>query len=333
MLSSDAADSGSSVRACVAYDRSGQRVGEITLEAISDMLALPDRFVWVGLYEPDVALLAQMQEEFALHPLAVEDAGNAHQRPKLEAYGESLFIVARTASRHGVHVRFGETHVFLGRNYILTVRHGDSPGYAAVRRAAEQAPALLAQGPAYALYAVLDAIVDGYLPIVEAYQGELEELEGDIFAKQWRRGTLKRLYAMQRELTRLRLAVAPLQDVLAQIQRLHGDLIPDSVRPYFRDVNDHASRINDTVSVLREMLSAAMNVSVSLVTLQQNEVVKRLAGWAALLAVPTLLTGWFGMNFRHMPELDMPWAYPALIVFTLTLCGGLYFLLKRARWL
>ena len=145
MLPSDAADSGSSVRACVAYDRSGQRVGEITLEAISDMLALPDRFVWVGLYEPDVALLAQMQEEFALHPLAVEDAGNAHQRPKLEAYGESLFIVARTASRHGVHVRFGETHVFLGRNYILTVRHGDSPGYAAVRRAAEQAPALLAQ--------------------------------------------------------------------------------------------------------------------------------------------------------------------------------------------
>ena len=131
----------------------------------------------------------------------------------------------------------------------------------------------------------------------------------------------------------MRLAVAPLQDVLAQLQRLHGDLIPDSVRPYFRDVNDHANRINDTVSVLREMLSAAMNVSVSLVTLQQNEVVKRLAGWAALLAVPTLLTGWFGMNFRHMPELDMPWAYPALIVFTLTLCGGLYVWLKRARWL
>ena len=333
MLPSDSPDAEAAVRACVAYDRSGQRVGEVELEAISDMLALPERFVWVGLYEPDAALLAQMQEEFGLHPLAVEDAGNAHQRPKLEAYGESLFVVARTASRNGVHVRFGETHVFLGRNYILTVRHGASPGYTAVRRAAEQTPALLAQGPGYALYAVLDAIVDGYLPIVEAYQGELEELEGEIFAKQWRRGTLKRLYAMQRELTRLRLAVAPLQDVLAQLQRQHADLIPESVRPYFRDVNDHASRVNDTVGALREMLSAAMNVSVSLVTLQQNEVVKRLAGWAALLAVPTLLTGWFGMNFRHMPELDLPWAYPALIVFTLTLCGGLYVWLKRARWL
>ncbi|MGA8010101.1 MAG: magnesium and cobalt transport protein CorA, partial [Thiomonas sp.] len=311
----------------------GQRVGDIALEAISDTLALPDRFVWVGLYEPDAALLAQMQEEFGLHPLAVEDARNAHQRPKLEAYGESLFVVARTVSRHGVHVRFGETHVFLGRNYLLSVRHGASLGYTAVRRAAEQTPALLALGPGYALYAVLDAIVDGYLPIVEAYQGELEELEGEIFARQWRRGTLKRLYAMQRELTRLRLAVAPLQDVLAQLQRQHVDLIPDSVRPYFRDVNDHASRVNDTVGALREMLSAAMNVSVSLVTLEQNEVVKRLAGWAALLAVPTLLTGWFGMNFHHMPELALPWAYPALIVFTLALCGGLYYWLKRARWL
>jgi magnesium transporter len=183
------------------------------------------------------------------------------------------------------------------------------------------------------LYAVLDAIVDGYLPIVEAYRAELEELEGEIFARQWRRGTLKRLYAMQRELTRLRLAVAPLQDVLAQLQRLHDDVMPEAVRPYFRDVNDHANRINDTVGALREMLSAAMNVSVSLVTLEQNEVVKRLAGWAALLAVPTLLTGWFGMNFRHMSELDWRWSYPALIVFTLGLCGGLYYWLKRSRWL
>ena len=321
------------VRACVAYDRSGQRVGDIPLESISDMLALPDRFVWVGLYEPDAALLAQMQEEFGLHPLAVEDAGKAHQRPKLEAYGESLFVVARSASRSGVHVRFGETHIFLSRNYILTIRHGDSSGYTTVRRNAEQTPALLAQGPGYALYAVLDAIVDGYLPIVEAYRAELEELEGEIFARQWRRGTLKRLYAMQRELTRLRLAVAPLQDVLAQLQRLHDDVMPEAVRPYFRDVNDHANRINDTVGALREMLSAAMNVSVSLVTLEQNEVVKRLAGWAALLAVPTLLTGWFGMNFHHMPELDWRWAYPSLIVFTLGLCGGLYYALKRSRWL
>ena len=327
MPASDTPNAENPVRACVAYDRSGRRVGDIALEAISDMLALSDRFVWVGLYEPDAALLAQMQHEFDLHPLAVEDAAKAHQRPKLEAYGESLFVVARTASRSGAHVRFGETHIFMGRNYILTIRHGDSTGYTTVRRNAEQTPALLAQGPGYALYAVLDAIVDGYLPIVEAYRAELEELEGEIFARQWR------LYAMQRELTRLRLAVAPLQDVLAQLQRLPDDVMPEAMRPYFRDVNDHANRINDTVGALREMLSAAMNVSVSLVTLEQNEVVKRLAGWAALLAVPTLLTGWFGMNFRHMPELDWRWSYPALLVFTLALCGGLYYWLKRSRWL
>jgi len=321
------------VVACVAYERNGQRLGDIDLAAISDTLRERGRFVWVGLYEPDDALLARMQEEFALHPLAVEDARNAHQRPKIEPYGDSLFVVARTAARAGARISFGETHVFLGANYIISVRHGSSPSYAPVRHAAEQNPALLAQGPGYALYSVLDAIVDGYMPVLETYQAELEDLESAIFARQWKRGTLKRLYGMQRELTRLRLAVAPLQDVLAQLERLHPAFIPETVRPYFRDVNDHANRINDAVSAMREMLGAAMNVSVSLVTLNQNEVVKRLAGWAALLAVPTLLTGWFGMNFRHMPELDQPWAYPALIAFTLILCSGLYLMLKRARWL
>lgn len=318
---------------CVAYDRQGRRLGDILLEQIGEVLKSDGRFVWVGLYEPGDELLARMQDQFALHPLAIEDARNAHQRPKIEPYGESLFVVARTVAREGTRVRFGETHVFLGCNYILTVRHGSSPSYAPVRRAAEQTPHLLAQGPGYALYAVLDAIADGFMPIVEAYQAELEDLEDRIFAKHWKRSTLKRLYAMQRELTRLRLAVAPLQDMLAQLERQPSALVPEAVRPYFRDVYDHANRINDALNALREMLAAAMNVSVSLVTLNQNEVVKRLAGWAALLAVPTLLTGWFGMNFKDMPELSMPWAYPLLIVFTLALCSGLYLLLKRARWL
>lgn len=318
---------------CVAYDRRGQRLGDIQLAQISEALKSEGRFVWVGLYEPGDELLARMQDQFALHPLAVEDARNAHQRPKIEPYGESLFVVARTVAREGKRVRFGETHIFLGCNYILTVRHGSSPSYASVRRATEQTPHLLAQGPGYALYAILDAIADGFMPIVEAYQAELEDLEDKIFATNWKRSTLKRLYAMQRELTRLRLAVAPLQDMLAQLERQPSAFIPEAVRPYFRDVYDHANRINDALNASREMLTAAINVSVSLVTLNQNEVVKRLAGWAALLAVPTLLTGWFGMNFKDMPELSMRWAYPSLIVFTLLLCGSLYLLLKRAHWL
>lgn len=318
---------------CVAYDAHGQRIGEITLDEISEVLAQPDTFVWVGLVEPDEPTLEKMREEFGLHELAVEDAHQAHQRPKIEAYGDSLFIVVQTAQLLGGNIAFGETHLFLGARYLLSVRHGASLSYAPARRGCEQSTEHLALGPSYALYAVLDFIVDNFLPIVNEFKQELQELEQDIFAEAYKRDTIKRLYDMQRELLALKLAVAPLQDILNQLVRLHAGVIRDEVRVYFRDVHDHVSRVNDAIVAMREMLTAAMNVNLSLINVRQNEVVKRLAGWAALLAAPTLLASWYGMNFHNMPELDKPWAYPAIIAITLVVCGGLYIGLKRAGWL
>lgn len=318
---------------CIAYKNDGSRIGEITLDAISEVLAQPDTFVWVGLHEPDEPLLLKLQEEFGLHDLAIEDAHTAHQRTKLETYGDSLFLVVQTAQLIEGHLAFGETHLFLGPRYLVSIRHGASLSYAPARRTCEHTPSLLALGPSYALYGVLDFIVDNLLPIVRDFREELQQLEQDIFAETFNRSTVRRLYDMQRDLMTLRLAVVPLQDIISQLVRLHPNLIPDKLRAYFRDVYDHVFRVNESINAMREMLTAAINVNLSLVTFGQNEVMKKLAGWAAMLAAPTLLTSWYGMNFTHMPELSQPWAYPAVIVAMLCVVGGIYLLLKRAKWL
>jgi magnesium transporter len=318
---------------CIAYHRDGKRVGEIALDAISDVLQEPDTFVWVGLHEPDEPLLEKLQEEFGLHDLAIEDAHNAHQRTKIETYGDSLFLVVQTAQLINGELEFGETHIFLGPRYLVTIRHGASLSYAPARRTSEQTPELLSHGPSYGLYGVLDFIVDNLLPIVRDFREEVQQLEQDIFGETFKSSTIRRLYDMQRDLMTLRLAVAPLQDIAQQLTRLHPNLIPDDLRAYFRDVYDHAFRVNEAISAMREMLTAAINVNLSLVSLRQNEVMKKLAGWAAMLAAPTLLTSWYGMNFTHMPELTRPWAYPAMIVLMGVIVGGIYIGLKRARWL
>jgi len=318
---------------CIAYRKDGSRIGDIALEAISDVLAEPDTFVWVGLHEPDEELLLKLQHEFGLHDLAIEDAHTAHQRTKIETYGDSLFVVVQTAQLVEGQLALGETHIFLGPRYLVSVRHGASLSYAPARRACEHTPELMAHGPSYALYSILDFIVDNLLPIVREFREELQQLEKDIFAETFKRSTVRRLYDMQRDLMTLRLAVAPMQDVISQLTRLHANLIPKELRAYFRDVYDHVFRVNESISAMREMLAAAINVNLSLVTYGQNEVMKKLAGWAAMLAAPTLLTSWYGMNFTHMPELAQPWAYPAVIVVMLIVVGGLYVALKRAKWL
>jgi len=318
---------------CVAYDADGNKMRSITLDEISDVIADRKGFVWVGLHEPDEPLLEKLQEEFGLHDLAIEDAHNAHQRPKIEAYGDSLFIVVHTAQMVNGKIEFGETHIFLGKNYLVTVRHGASLSYQPARRSCEQTPDLLSLGPSYSLYSVLDFIVDNFFPIVREFRAELTELEQDIFKDEFKRETLLRLYELKKDLVELRLAVAPLQDILNQLTRFHPGLIRDEVRPYFRDVSDHAARINESTDAMREMLTIAMNVNLALVTVAQNDVVKRLAGWAALLAAPTLMTSWYGMNFHHMPELEGAYAYPFMIGMTLVICASLYVVLKRAKWL
>ncbi|WP_458071599.1 magnesium and cobalt transport protein CorA [Rhodanobacter sp. BL-MT-08] len=318
---------------CIAYRKDGSRIGDVTLDEISDVLAKPDTFVWVGLHEPDEALLLKLQEEFCLHDLAIEDAHTAHQRTKIETYGDSLFLVVQTAQQIDGNLAFGETHIFLGPRYLVSVRHGASLSYAPARKACEHTPELMAHGPSYALYSILDFIVDNLLPIVRASREELQQLEKDIFAETFKRSTVRRLYNMQRDLMTLRLAVAPMQDIISQLTRLHPNLIPKELRAYFRDVYDHVFRVNEAISAMREMLAAAINVNLSLVTFGQNEVMKKLAGWAAMLAAPTLLTSWYGMNFTHMPELAQPWAYPAVIAVVVIVVGGLFIGLKRAKWL
>ena len=318
---------------CAAYDRQGKR-RDITLDEISDVLAVDDdSFVWVGMYEPAAGLLDKLQEEFGLHDLAIEDAQHAHQRPKIEAYGDSLFVVMHTAQVAEGHIEFGETYAFLGRRYLVTVRHGASMSYTPVRERVEREPELLAMGPSYGLYAILDFIVDHYLPIATEFGDELNRLEQDIFAETYRRDTIIKLYELKRELTQLRLAVSPLQDILSQLTRVHGDLVPKEVRPYFRDVLDHAMRVNESTDTMREMMTAAMGMNLSLVTIGQGEIVKKLAGWAALLAAPTLITSWYGMNFQYMPELHGRYSYYILIAVVVVVCVLLYRYLRKVQWL
>lgn len=318
---------------CAAYDCNGLRK-DISLDAISDVLAMDDdSFVWVGLYEPEAHLLDKLQEEFALHDLAVEDAQSAHQRPKIETYGNSLFLAVHTAQKVDGHVKFGETHVFIGPRFLITVRHGASLSYSSVRQRLEREPEVLAKGPTAALHAVLDFVVDNYQPIATDFENELDALEQDVFAESYKRGTIQRLYELRKELTRMRLAVAPMQDILSQLTRTPAFQIPDEVRPYFRDVYDHAVRVGDTIDTLREMVTAAMSVNLSLVTIAQGEVVKKLAGWAGLLAAPTLIASWYGMNFVHMPELAGQYSYAVLIGMVALVCVALYLYLKKIDWL
>ncbi|NZA25274.1 magnesium and cobalt transport protein CorA [Luteimonas sp. SJ-92] len=319
---------------CIRYDGAGKRHA-LDLDAISDALALDDGgFVWLGLYEPEDTVLDKLQEEFGLHDLAIEDAHSAHQRPKIEAYGNSLFIAVNTAQMIDGHIVYGETHAFLGPRFLITVRHGASLTYAPARTRVEREPELLRHGASYGLYAVLDYIVDNYLPIAAQFKDTLLLLEKDIFSDTYRRQTIVQLYDLKRELTYMRMSVAPLQDVLSQLVRTSSPLIPDEeVRLYFRDVLDHAVRVNDSIDALRDMLGTALGVNQSLVTLAQGETVKKLGAWAALLAAPTLITSWYGMNFHGMPELDERYAYPVLVGLIALTCGVLYRMFKRAGWL
>jgi magnesium transporter len=290
-------------------------------------------FVWVGLYEPGEKVLAKLQEEFGLHPLAVEDARNAHQRPKFEAYGDSMFIAIHTAQTDAGAIRFGETHIFVGPRYIVTVRHGASSSYAPARVRLEREAGMLSHGPGAALYAVLDLIVDNFMPIVDEYHRLLGELEKDIFAETFRKDTVQKLYWLKRDLTQLRMAIEPLQDIVNHLTRVPGTLIDEVIQPYLRDVLDHAIRIQSSTETLREMLTAAVGVNLSLVTVQQGEIVKRLGAWASLLAAPTLVASWYGMNFEHMPELHGRWSYFILIGAMAAVCLLLYWKFKKARWL
>jgi magnesium transporter len=320
---------------CAEY-ADGRRVGDVNLPDVSEVLGAnrPSRFVWIGLHEPTEELLAQVQEEFGLHDLAVEDARNAHQRPKLEEYGHAIFVVLRTAQRaaDGT-MAFGETHLFVGPGYVVSVRHGPSVPYVDVRQRCESSPNLLKKGPGFVLYALMDFVVDNYFPIVDSLEEDLEKLEEEIFGGNYRRETTERIYDLKRDLLGLKRAVSPLIDICNRLTRFDSTLIDAESRPYFRDVYDHVIRINETVDNLRELLNGALEANLSLISVQQNEVTKKLASWAAMIAVPTMVAGIYGMNFEHMPELGWVAGYPLALATMFGACALLYWRFRKAGWL
>lgn len=322
----------SSVVNCVAYEK-GVRLAPFPIDEISEIIKRPETFLWIGLHEPDNDLLLKMQEEFGLHELAMEDARSPHQRPKLETYGESLFVVAKTALLAENTIIFGETHLFAGKNFLITLRHGASKSYAGVRSRCEQHPQRLALGSSYALYAVLDEIVDNYLLVVNELRNQFHLLEAEMFDVKISRRKLQKIYQLKRELMLLRDATQPLVDICNELMRFHEDIIPKPIRPYMRDVQDHCKRVIDTCDNIREMLLAAMQINLALVSIGQNDIVKQLAGWGAILALPTVVFSLYGMNFDFMPELH--WKYSYFAVLGLTIVGGglLYAKLKKADWL
>ncbi|MGR8929295.1 MAG: magnesium/cobalt transporter CorA [Gammaproteobacteria bacterium] len=313
--------------------RQGINTGDINLDQISKIIKETDQFIWLGLYEPDAALMVEIKKIFGLHELAVEDAHTAHQRPKIEEYGDSLFIVLRTATSGTEGIAFGETHFFVGTRFLITVRHGASLGHGKVRARCEASPHQLAKGAGFALYAVMDFIVDNYMPVLDDLQSRFEALESAIFAHRPSRTTMEGLYQLKRELIQMQSVIMPVVDICNALMHSHDINIPKDVRVYFRDIADHITRIDRSIDSMLEMLIAAMQVHLTFETVRQNEVVKRLAGWGAILTIPTMIFSWYGMNFRYMPELNWEYSYPLVVGGVLIGSLLLYWRLKRAGWL
>ena len=311
----------------------GRKLADIAIEEAGKWSKRPGHLVWIGLFEPDDDRLEQVRQQFDLHPLAIEDAGKAHQHPKLEQYGDGVFIVARTAQMVEGRIAFGETHLFVGRGYVVSVRHGASVSYAAVRERCESCPTVLSQGEDYIAYAILDFIVDNYKPVVEKIHDEVELIEDSVLAATLRQADIERLYTLRRDLLRLRNAVGPLVEVCNRLE--HAQLMPidPEMRPHFRDVTDHVRRVREEIDALREVLAFAFEASLMTGQAQQNVVTRRLASWAAILAIPTAIAGIYGMNFKHMPELELTYGYYVVVGLILLACGTLYTQFRRFGWL
>jgi magnesium transporter len=317
---------------CVAY-QNGYRIGQVTREQISEYVARPDCFVWVALCDATAEELLQMQHEFGLHPLAVEDAQHGHQRPKIEEYGESLFAVIQTLELVHTELHIGEVDVFVGANFVLSVRNRTQRGFQDVRERCEREPEFLKRGAGYVMYALMDAVVDRYFPILDNLEQTLETIEARIFSGGSARENVESLYKLKQQLMTLRHAAAPLLD---SVGKLYGGRVPpvcNGMQDYFRDVYDHLVRLNQSIESLREMVTTAISVNLSLITLTESETTKRLAAYAALVAVPTMIAGIYGMNFEHMPELKWLWGYPLAVGAMLIVDVWLFYRFKKSGWL
>ena len=317
---------------CVVY-QDGRKLADIKPDEISEYVGRKDCFVWVALKDPGPGELAAMQHEFALHELAVEDARHGHQRPKIDEYGDSLFAVLHTVDAEAGDIVIGEVAVFVGANYLLTVRSRTEHGFADVRARCEREPHLLRRGSGFVFYALMDAIVDRYFPVLDALEDELETVEERIFSGSSTRSNIESLYELKQKLMTLKHAAGPLLDASG---KLHGGRVPQvcaGTQEYFRDVYDHLIRINQSIDSLRDMVTTAISVNLSLITLQENETTRRIAAYAALVAVPTMIAGVYGMNFKNMPELSWAYGYPVALTIMAILDGVLFYRLRKAGWL
>ncbi|HEY8617794.1 magnesium and cobalt transport protein CorA [Phenylobacterium sp.] len=321
-----------SVVAAYAY-RNGVPVRSLSLDEPAGLALAPDEFAWIGLFEPSAEELRVVADRFGLHPLAVEDALKAHQLPKAEAYDSQLFVVAKTARIEDNEILYGETHVFLGPQHIVTVRHGSARAHTDLRVQLEAAPRLLAHGGDYVLHAILDFVVDGYLPIVDQIEDEVLAMERQTLDAFLTRDEITRIFALRRELMRFRRILGPTEEMAARLEHLELPCIDAEARPYFRDVLDHVRRVALRVEGLREVLSSVFEVANLLEQQRQGAITRKLAAWAAILAVPTAIAGIYGMNFENMPELRARYGYYAVLAAIAVVCGVLYARFKQSRWL
>jgi magnesium transporter len=291
-----------------------------------------DGFVWLGMHDPEPAEFAAVAERFDLPPLAVEDTMNAHQRPKLEDYEHGYFLVLHTARYldDREEVEFGEVHVFTGDGFVIVVRHGAASALHAARERLEVQPELLREGPAAAVWAIMDKIVDDYEPVMAGLENDVEEVEVDVFGK--RSDETKRIYFLRRELAEFYRAVHPLLQPLELLSAAHRDVSP-GLREHMRDVSDHVKRIEDAISTQRELLTSVLQANLAVISVQQNDVVKKISGWAAIITVPTLIASIYGMNFEHMPELHWRVGYPLALLSMVVAGAILHRVLRRAGWL
>jgi magnesium transporter len=319
---------------CAHYkDGARQHEGKLSLEQAAERARGDGEFAWIGLHEPDREVLDQLRGLFGLHELAVEDAERMHQRPKIEDYDESWFLVLRTAHYHEPEetVHFGEIHVFAGPGYVITIRHGPGSELASARRRLEARSDLLAMGPAAAVWAILDKVVDDYAPVTDGIDDDIEEVETDVFDDDHPAPTA-RIYRLKREVIEFHRAVYPLLGPLEALQRGGFPQVQEELRRYFRDVHDHARRVDEIVSSQRELLTSVLEANLALVSVTQNEVVKKISAWAAVIAVPTFIASNYGMNFEHMPELDERWGYPLALSVMACVVIALIIFFRRIDW-
>ncbi|MEI7841696.1 MAG: magnesium/cobalt transporter CorA [Gallionellaceae bacterium] len=317
---------------CVAY-KNGIKLADLPVEQISDYLQQPDCFVWVALRDTTDIELNKMQEEFGLHDLAIEDARHGHQRPKLEEYDDTLFVAMHLVEVVGTEIVVGEVSIFVGRNFVLSIRNRSNLQFLGVRERCERQPELLQLGAGFVFYALMDEVVDRYFPVVEDLESQLEKIEENLFDKGTALANISMLYELKRKVVLLKHAVVPLMETTG---KLHGGRVPPvcaNTQEYFRDVHDHLTRINASIENIRETITTAILVCQSTVSIEQNEVNKRLAAWAGIFAVATAFVGVWGMNFENMPELKWSFGYPLALFLIGATCAYLYYRFRRSGWL